>query len=166
MRKQQIAWILWVAGTVVIVGSWMGVVTPAVGWIGFVVAGIGALISWIPTAADRSGYPLTQEGLPVEPSGAPLPPDMGLEPGMPLLAYSRGKWWRATVIAPQGDGAIVRFPGWDTNRVERIPRRMLQIDPDPNRKPIALSDVDLERWQEKPRPDETRVSGEKDGIQG
>jgi hypothetical protein len=166
MRVQQIAWILWVGGTVVIVASWTGAVTPVVGWIGFAVAGVGALISWLPAPVDRSQYPLTQEGLPVEPSGAPVPADMALEPGTPLLACSRGKWWRATVIEPRGDGAFVRFPGWDANRVEQVPRRMLQIDPDPNRKPIALGAVDLERWNEKPRPGETRVAGEKDGIQG
>jgi hypothetical protein len=166
MRIQQIAWILWVVGTALIVASWMGAVTPTVGWIGFAVAGVGALISWIPASADRSQYPLNQEGLPVEPSGAPLPSDMALEPGTPLLAYSRGQWWRATVITPQGDGALVRFPGWDAKRVEQIPRRLLQIDPDPNRKPIALPDVVLDKWQEKPRSDETRVAGQKDGIQG
>jgi hypothetical protein len=143
----------------------MGLVTPTVGWIGFVVGGVGALISWIPATVDRSQYPLTQEGLPVEQSGEPLLPDMALEPGTPLLAYSRGQWWRATVVMPQGDGAVVRFPGWDESRVEYIPRRMLQIDPDPNRKPIALPDVALERWQERQRQGETRAAGQKDDIQ-
>jgi hypothetical protein len=123
-------------------------------------------MSWIQSPVDRSQFPLTQEGLPVEPSGAAVPPDMVLAPGMPLLAYSRGKWWRATVIEPREDGALVSFPGWDAKRVEQIPRSRLQIDPDPNRKPIALADVDLERWKEKSRPGETRVSGEKDGVEG
>src|SRR4051812_11771685 len=100
MRRQQVAWVLWIAGTAAIVGSWLGVVTPAVGWFGFVISGIGALISWAPAAPDRSQYPLTQEGLPVEPSGVPVPPDVELTPGLPLLAYSQGRWWRATVIFP------------------------------------------------------------------
>src|SRR5262249_27875397 len=92
MRLRQVCWVFWVSGTALIVLSWVNLVTPRVGWIGFAVAMVGALVSYIPQPEDRSAYPLTQEGLPVEPSGAPVPPDMPLGPGTPLLAFSRGKW--------------------------------------------------------------------------
>ena len=37
-RLQQIAWLAWAAGTAAIVLSWMHVVSPTVGWVGFCVA--------------------------------------------------------------------------------------------------------------------------------
>jgi hypothetical protein len=37
--------VLWVGGTVLILGSWTDVVTPEVGWIGFGIAGAGTLLS-------------------------------------------------------------------------------------------------------------------------
>jgi hypothetical protein len=147
MHRQQIIWGLWLAGTALIVGSWANVVTPTVGWVGFAIAGVAALISWMPAQVDRSRYPLTQEGLPVEPSGAPVPPDLALEPGTPVLAYSQGRWWRATVIQVEENGQVVlHYPGWE-KRVERVPRRLLQIDPDPSRRPLTLPSGPLERWQ-------------------
>jgi hypothetical protein len=38
MRLNRISWAFWTAGTIVIVLSWMNMVTPRVGWIGFGVA--------------------------------------------------------------------------------------------------------------------------------
>jgi hypothetical protein len=38
-------WLLWLGGTVLIVLSWVDVVTPAVGWVGFGVALVAALLS-------------------------------------------------------------------------------------------------------------------------
>jgi hypothetical protein len=43
MRK--VCWLLWIAGTAVIVASWLDVVTPAVGWIGFAAALAGSMLS-------------------------------------------------------------------------------------------------------------------------
>jgi hypothetical protein len=146
---QRIAWVLWIVGTALIVGSWIDLVPALVGWGGFFLALIGTVLSYV-VPVDRSQYPLTQEGFPVEPSGVPLPPDAALTAGMPLLAYSRRQWWRATVIAPEGDGALVCFPGWDARRRERIPRKHLQLDPDPTRTPISFPDDGLRRWRQEP----------------
>lgn len=40
-----ICWTLWIVGTLVIGASWMNVVTPTVGWIGFGIALVGSVIS-------------------------------------------------------------------------------------------------------------------------
>jgi hypothetical protein len=44
-RIYQIAWVLWIIGTIVIVLSWSGAVSNLVGWGGFAVALIGTLLS-------------------------------------------------------------------------------------------------------------------------
>ncbi len=139
MRVRQLAWLLYLPGTALIVLSWVRIVPPEVGWLGFAVAGIGALMSYLPATEDRFYYPLTQEGFPVEPPGNPVPADLALEAGAPLLAFSQGRWWRATVIRAEEDGTVlVNYPGWDSRWVERLPRKLLQIDPDPNRAPLQL----------------------------
>jgi hypothetical protein len=163
MRLDQIAWVLWIAGTVLIVGSWTGEVSPTVGWIGFAIAGLGTLTSLAPKRVDKSLYPLTQEGFPVEHSGAPIPPDMTLEPGTPLLANSQGQWWRATVMWVEEDGeAMVTFPGLGTKFRGRFPRKLLQIDPDPNRTPITFPQELLARWKEEVKSEGIRPSSSKD----
>jgi hypothetical protein len=61
---------------------------------------------------------------------------------------------------------VVTFPGWDAKWVEHIPRKSIQVDPDPNRRPIAVPPGALERWREEPAGEGTRISGSKDGFQG
>jgi hypothetical protein len=46
MRKKQLAWWLWAAGTALIVLSWFSVVTPQVGWGGFAISVCGSMLSW------------------------------------------------------------------------------------------------------------------------
>jgi len=122
MLVQQLCWALWIGGPSLIVLSWLNAVPVEVGWLGFAVSMVGAVISYIPRKEARHFYPLTQEGFPVEPSGAPVPADMALPPGTPLLAFSQGRWWRATVIAVEENGEIeVGFPGWDPDWRERFP---------------------------------------------
>jgi hypothetical protein len=166
MRLRQVSWAFWLIGTALIAGSWIDVVSPAVGWIGFAIALVGTAVSYVPQREDRSAIPLTQEGLPVEPSGVPVPADVPLEPGMPLLAYSQGKWWRATVITVEaGDVAVVGFPGWDQRRRERVPRKRLQIDPDPTRAPLRLPPEGwLDRQPKAPNPDNVRPRGPSGGV--
>jgi hypothetical protein len=36
---------LWIVGTVIVVLSWIDVVSPTIGWVGFAIGGIGTLIS-------------------------------------------------------------------------------------------------------------------------
>jgi len=167
MRLRQFCWLVWLVGTVLVVLSWMRLVSPTAGWVGFGISLLGVLLSYLPQRPDPSAYPLTQEGLPVEPSGVPVPPDLPLEPGTPLLAHSRGRWWRATVIAvEQGDKVLVGFPGWDPSLRERIPRERLQIDPDPARAPLRLPPEGwLQRRPEPPsNPDGVRPSASQDGT--
>ena len=162
---RQVCWVVWVIGIALIVGSWIDLVPPVAGWAGWVLAVVGAAVSYLPQREDRSAIPLTQEGLPVEPSGVPVPPDVPLEPGMPLLAYSQGKWWRATVVTVEaGDVVVVGFPGWDQRRRERVPRKHLQIDPDPTRVPLRLPP---EGWLDRrppSNPNNVRPGGSPGGV--
>jgi hypothetical protein len=159
MQLPKVIWVFWLAGVALIFASWARVVSPDMGWLGFAVAGIAAFISWIPVRPDPARLPLTQEGLPVQPSGAPVPADMVLHPGSPVLAQSQGRWWRATVMRIEENGdAVLRFPGWDAKRVERIPRRLLQVDPDPSRRPLVLPTEPLTRWNEESRPEGYKAS--------
>lgn len=166
MRWRQICWVLWLAGTALIVMNWVGVVSPTVGWIGFGISGLAALVTYLPQRQDRTAYPLTQEGFPVEPSGVPVPPDLPLEPGTPLLALSEGRWWRATVIAVEADGKVlVGFPGWNPSRRQRLHRKNLQIDPDPNRAPLRLPPEGwLDRRVETSDPRGIRPPNSSDGL--
>jgi hypothetical protein len=61
MRVYQLCWALWVGGTILIVLSWVNVVSNEVGWLGFAVSLVGALVSYTVQPYDRSAYPLTQE---------------------------------------------------------------------------------------------------------
>jgi hypothetical protein len=46
LDKQQVAWWLWAFGTVLIVLSWIDVVSPTVGWCGFGIGLVGSVLSW------------------------------------------------------------------------------------------------------------------------
>src|SRR6267378_3048301 len=46
MKRNQIAWWLWAGGTVLIVLSWLKVVSATVGWIGFAIGLVGSVTSW------------------------------------------------------------------------------------------------------------------------
>jgi len=46
MKRNQIAWWLWAIGTVLVVLSWMGIVSVTVGWGGFAIGLVGSAISW------------------------------------------------------------------------------------------------------------------------
>ena len=46
MKRNQIAWWLWAIGTVLIVLSWVDVVSTNIGWCGFALGLVGSVISW------------------------------------------------------------------------------------------------------------------------
>jgi len=46
MRRQQVAWWLWAVGTVIIVLSWVGDVSPTIGWCGFLLGLVGSVLGW------------------------------------------------------------------------------------------------------------------------
>jgi len=46
MKRNQIAWYLWAIGTLLVVLSWVGVVSPTIGWCGFAIGLVGTVISW------------------------------------------------------------------------------------------------------------------------
>ena len=126
MAIYRLAWLLWLGGTSVILLSWVGAVSPTVGWVGFAVTLAGCGLSWL---ANQPSYPVAPEQRPVRPSGVALAPDCQLAKGAAVLAYSQGYWWRARVVALE-DNAIVRleFPGWDPSMQMRVPRDQLQVD--------------------------------------
>jgi hypothetical protein len=168
MSLHQFAWFLWVVGTIFVVLSWTGTVTPTAGWAGFVVALVGVLLSQFRQGEDdRLAYPLTQEGFPVEPSGVAVPADLRLEVGTPVLAYSQGRWWRATVVSAEDEEEVViGYPGWDPEWAERVPRKRLQLDLDERRAPSPpLPEDDEGRRAAQPNPEGVRPSGSYDGFQ-
>ena len=59
MTRNQIAWWMWAAGTILIVLSWFDVVSNSVGWFGFLIGLAGSVISWglRPPAAERPPEP-------------------------------------------------------------------------------------------------------------
>jgi hypothetical protein len=73
--------------------------------------------------------PHSSAGFPVEPSGIPIDPETRLEVGSTVLAFSQGRWWRAEVIALEGEEHVrLHFPGWDSIWDESSPRTALQVD--------------------------------------
>jgi hypothetical protein len=48
MTRNQIAWWLWAVGTILIVMSWLDIVSPTIGWGGFILGLVGSFISWGP----------------------------------------------------------------------------------------------------------------------
>jgi hypothetical protein len=126
MLHYRLAWVLWIAGTVVIVLSWGRVVSPSIGWAGFALALVGTAVSKMPGQSPAAAHP---DQWPVAPSGVQVGPDTPLGPGSRVLAYSEGHWWRARVVAVE-DGGMVRihFAGWDPTRQFCVPRGYLQLD--------------------------------------
>ena len=72
--------------------------------------------------------PESSEGFPVEPSGIAIEPETPLDVGSIVLSYSQGRWWRAEVVALEGDDDVcVHFPGWDSKWDVTVPRGELQV---------------------------------------
>ena len=59
MKRNQMAWWLWAVGTVVVVLSWMRIVSIAIGWCGFAIGLVGSVISWglRPPSRERPAQP-------------------------------------------------------------------------------------------------------------
>jgi hypothetical protein len=72
--------------------------------------------------------PQGPEGFPVEPSGVHLEPETPLEIGATVLSFSQGRWWRAEVVALEGDEVRIHFPGWDSKWDVTVPKTELQAD--------------------------------------
>jgi hypothetical protein len=51
----KVSWALWIAGTILIVGSWINVVPNPIGWIGFGVALAGTLLSMASQSRGLAG---------------------------------------------------------------------------------------------------------------
>lgn len=57
MSLNRLGWLVWIPGTVLVVMSWTGHVSPRVGWFGFLLGLAGAFISWIPQRAAEPQPP-------------------------------------------------------------------------------------------------------------
>lgn len=53
MSLNAACWLMWIAGTIVIVLSWVNVVTPQTGWFGFGLAIFGTLLSSFARSRSR-----------------------------------------------------------------------------------------------------------------
>jgi hypothetical protein len=87
----------------------------------------------IPQAAPATqpmfAYPQSSAGFPVEPSGVHLDPETPLDIGAIVLAYSQGRWWRAEVVALDGEDTVtIHYPGWDSTWDVTVPKTELQVD--------------------------------------
>src|SRR5262249_52477585 len=65
MRLYRFGLFVWVVGTVLIVLSWTGTVSPSAGWAGFAIAGVGVVVSWLPHVRAQT----SPQQRPVKPSG-------------------------------------------------------------------------------------------------
>jgi hypothetical protein len=73
--------------------------------------------------------PQSSEGFPIEPSGVHYDPETPLEVGTIVLAYSQSRWWRAEVVALEGDDQVrIHYPGWDEKWDATVPKTELQVD--------------------------------------
>jgi hypothetical protein len=45
MSVHKLSWALWIGGTILIAASWIDVVTPQIGWVGFGIAVVGTMLS-------------------------------------------------------------------------------------------------------------------------
>jgi hypothetical protein len=85
---------------------------------------IARAISW-----QSVRMPQSAAGYSVDPSGIPVEPETHLERGSTVLAFSHGRWWRAEVIALEGDEWVrVHYPGWDRAWDTSVRRSELQMD--------------------------------------
>ena len=57
MNLYKLSWVLWIPGTLLIVLSWIHVVSPKVGWVGFFMAGAGTLLSFVPPGSRTGASP-------------------------------------------------------------------------------------------------------------
>jgi hypothetical protein len=81
----------------------------------------------IPMQMPMFESPAGEEGYPVEPSGIAVELETPLEVGTVVLSYSQGRWWRAEIVALEGDSVRVHFPGWDEKWDATVPRGELQV---------------------------------------
>ncbi len=58
MTPYRIGMILWIPGTILIVLGWSGHVSASTSWLGFIIALVGAVLTWIPPL--RRGDPAAQ----------------------------------------------------------------------------------------------------------
>ena len=61
-------WAMWIGGTILIVASWGDIVSPTVGWIGFVVAMGGTLLSLGARQPQQQGQSKPIKADPEEPA--------------------------------------------------------------------------------------------------
>jgi membrane-bound ClpP family serine protease len=47
MDLHRVSWIVWIIGTALIILSWIHVVSGTIGWVGFVLALVGVVLSFI-----------------------------------------------------------------------------------------------------------------------
>jgi hypothetical protein len=76
MNLYALAWLLWIAGTILIVLSWTGTVSNEAGWGGFVVALIGVGLSFVAHIRPRRAVPPTNS-VPLDKAVAPDPEKEG-----------------------------------------------------------------------------------------
>ena len=82
----------------------------------------------IPSGMPMFEFPQSDAGTPVEPSGIAIEPENYLEVGSVVLSYSQGRWWRAEVIALEGEEDVtIHYPGWDSKWDVTVPRGELQV---------------------------------------
>jgi Short C-terminal domain len=73
MTLHRIGMILWVPGTILVVLGWTGHVSSGTSWLGFILALVGAVMTWIP-GSGLLGAPASPSPA-VQPPRAPSPAD-------------------------------------------------------------------------------------------
>lgn len=66
MRLYKLSWILWIAGTILVVGSWVGFVSVSVGWFGWCIALLGTILSFASRSQRKTYLVPVQQTSPAE----------------------------------------------------------------------------------------------------
>ena len=80
------------------------------------------------TKGYNRGYPLSPEGLPVDPTGIRVDDESHLETGTMVLAAWEGAWFRAVIVEMKpNERVLLHFLGWDSFWDDTYPRKQLQM---------------------------------------
>lgn len=130
-------WLLWIAGSALIVGSWLRWLTGRAGWLGLATAMVGVLASWSTEETTRHAVIL-----------------VGVTIVAALLAVtaSRGELRRRVIAPGDYEAELAALCGGSQRRANRLIRDEMKQKPGLSRAGAALAAVTRLRHEQYPYP--------------